>query len=95
MMFTFAIRQHPALVLSPRELEVVKLLAQGLGVTEIATELCRSKKTVETYTGLAQVKLGLSNMNQLRCVAALCYANLELRPDNTKPKAERSTTMAR
>jgi len=47
--------------LSPRELEVIRLLAAGLTVGEIAAKLSRSKKTVSTQKVSAMRKLGLSS----------------------------------
>lgn len=47
--------------LSPRELEVVRLLAAGQTVGEIAARLCRSKQTVSAQKVSAMRKLGLSN----------------------------------
>ncbi|SDS02952.1 two component transcriptional regulator, LuxR family [Pseudomonas asplenii] len=48
-------------MLSPRELEVTRLLAAGRTVGEIATRLCRSKQTVSAQKVSAMRKLGLSN----------------------------------
>lgn len=47
--------------LSPRELEVVRLLAAGHTVGEIATRLNRSKQTVSSQKVNAMRKLGLNN----------------------------------
>ncbi|PWB30889.1 DNA-binding response regulator [Pseudomonas sp. SDI] len=47
--------------LSPRELEVVRLLARGQTVSEIAAQLNRSTKTVSTQKVNAMRKLGVSN----------------------------------
>ncbi|WP_410022053.1 MULTISPECIES: response regulator [unclassified Pseudomonas] len=47
--------------LSPRELEVIRLLAAGMTVGEIATHLNRSKQTVSTQKVSAMRKLGLAN----------------------------------
>jgi len=44
--------------LSPRELDVVKLVARGLTNAEIATELFISIGTVKTHLGSVQTKLG-------------------------------------
>ena len=46
--------------LSPRELEVIRLLARGLTVGEIAAHLHRSKQTVSAQKVSAMRKLGLS-----------------------------------
>ena len=47
--------------LSPRELEVMRLLAAGLTVGEIAAQLHRSKQTVSAQKVSAMRKLGLGN----------------------------------
>ncbi len=47
--------------LSPRELEVVRLLAAGKAVGEIASQLNRSKQTVSSQKVSAMRKLGLAN----------------------------------
>lgn len=47
--------------LSPRELEVIRLLAAGLTVGEIATQLSRSKQTVSAQKINAMRKLCLAN----------------------------------
>jgi DNA-binding NarL/FixJ family response regulator len=47
--------------LSPRELEVLKLAAQGLRTTEIAERLFISSRTVETHVDNANDKLGVRN----------------------------------
>lgn len=51
-------REQP---LSPRELEVVRLFAQGLSVTEIARTLSRSVPTVATQKRSAMRKLHIEN----------------------------------
>jgi two-component system invasion response regulator UvrY len=45
--------------LSDRELEVVRLLARGKTVTQIAAELCLSEKTISTYRARVLEKLGM------------------------------------
>ncbi|WP_025127568.1 response regulator transcription factor [Pseudomonas sp. PH1b] len=47
--------------LSPRELEVIRLLAAGHAVGEIASRLSRSKQTVSAQKVSAMRKLGLSS----------------------------------
>lgn len=51
--------------LSDRELEVVRLLAEGLGPTEIGERLRLSVKTVSTHKARAQEKLGLQGTAEL------------------------------
>lgn len=47
--------------LSPREIEVLRLFASGLTVSEIAERLSRSIKTVSRQKNDAMIKLGLKN----------------------------------
>lgn len=51
--------------LTPRELEVLRLLARGYAYKEIAGELFISIKTVETHASNVLRKLQLSNRHQL------------------------------
>jgi len=51
--------------LTPRELEVLRLLARGYAYKEVASELFISIKTVETHTSSVLRKLQLSNRHQL------------------------------
>jgi two-component system capsular synthesis response regulator RcsB len=55
--------------LSPHEAEVVRLFAQGMTVTEIATHLSRSVKTISRQKSDAMRKLGLANNSQLYAYA--------------------------
>jgi len=48
--------------LSPRERDVVRLLAEGLSSKEIAEALCLTPKTVDTYRQNIMTKLGLKNV---------------------------------
>lgn len=50
-----------AIILSPRETEVLSLVAAGLTSTAIGTQLGISSKTVDTHAERAVVKLGASN----------------------------------
>ncbi len=52
-------------VLSDRELEVFKLLGEGLATEKIAEAMHLSPKTVETYRGRIKEKLGLRNYTEL------------------------------
>ncbi len=56
--------------LTPRELEVLRLLARGYAYKEIAAELFISVKTVETHASNVLRKLQLSNRHQLTRWAA-------------------------
>src|SRR5680860_701837 len=50
--------------LSPRETEVLKLLAEGLGVTAIARDLFVSESTAKTHISKIYEKLGAGNRAQ-------------------------------
>jgi len=56
---------NPLEILSSRELEVLKLVGQGLTYKEIAKKLNLSPKTVSTYRTRILDKLSLENTNQL------------------------------
>lgn len=56
-------------VLSPREVEVLALVGQGLSIKEIAAMLCRSEKTVQNHRDSIGAKLGLSNRVKVADVA--------------------------
>jgi RNA polymerase sigma factor (sigma-70 family) len=51
--------------LTPREREVLRLIARGYSYKEIATELTISVKTVESHVSAVLRKLQLSNRYQL------------------------------
>jgi two-component system response regulator NreC len=55
----------PVQLLSPREQEVLKLLAQGYTNQEVGTRLCLSVKTIETYRARIVDKLGLRSRADL------------------------------
>ena len=68
-------------VLSPRELEVLKLLADGLSNSAIASALVISELTVGRHVGAIYLGLGLSGFPQdgsysRRVRAALIYRGL-------------------
>jgi DNA-binding NarL/FixJ family response regulator len=50
--------------LTPRELEILRLVAQGKSNTEIATELVIGETTVKTHVARVQMKLGLRDRIQ-------------------------------
>jgi len=52
-------------VLSDREIEVLRLLAEGRRTKEIAEVLAISAKTVETYRSRIMLKLGIDNLAEL------------------------------
>ena len=51
--------------LTPREQEVLRLIARGYAYKEIATRLHLSVKTIETHVSAVLRKLQLSNRHQL------------------------------
>jgi two-component system capsular synthesis response regulator RcsB len=51
--------------LSPREVEVLRLLGKGMTVKDIATMLHRSASTISRQKGDAMLKLGLNSDAQL------------------------------
>lgn len=55
---------------SPREREVVQLLAAGAGNPEIAQRLCISRRTVESHVANVMRKLGATNRTQIAIIAA-------------------------
>lgn len=57
--------QLPHQTLSDRELEVFRLLVAGLGVNDIATQLCISNKTVSTHKTRLMEKLNLGSTAEL------------------------------
>jgi len=63
---------HP--VLSPRELEVARLVAQGLTNKQIGERLFVSERTAENHVQHILIKLGFSNRSQ---IAAWSAAGLE------------------
>jgi DNA-binding CsgD family transcriptional regulator len=58
--------------LTEREFETLRLLAAGHGLTQIATLLCVSGKTVANYQTSIRQKLGCVNAMQLLRIAVEC-----------------------
>lgn len=58
--------------LSEREFEVLRLLATGHGLTDIAALLCVSGKTVANYQTSIRQKLGCENAMQVLRIALAC-----------------------
>jgi DNA-binding NarL/FixJ family response regulator len=57
--------------LTPREREVVTLLAQGRKQTEIARVLCVSARTIEAHCRNARAKVGAASAFELAVRAAV------------------------
>lgn len=51
--------------LTPREIEVIKLIVEGMRYKEIAVELGLSYETVKTYVGRIRKKLGVSSKTEV------------------------------
>jgi len=65
------LRQEDALrLLSHREFEILRLLAQGRSLHDIATRLCLTYKTIANYQSIIRQKLGIDNSVQLIRFAA-------------------------
>ncbi len=63
-----AAKRSPITTLSDRELEVFRLIGNGLDTQAIAEKLCVSPKTVETYRARIKEKLNLTgSVDLLRC----------------------------
>ena len=68
---TGAMPENPLGALSVREVEVLQHLARGASNRDIASRLFLSDKTVSTYKGRIQEKLGLSSLAALIEFASL------------------------
>lgn len=70
--------------LSDRELEVFRLIGQGLGTRKIAEELHLSVKTIETYRAHIKEKLSLQNATELvrQAVQWVEQQTITMAPDN-------------
>ena len=67
---------HPIETLSPRERSILRLLAAGMPVREIAQSLMISRKTVETHRSNIRVKLGIETCDALRRYARDFFTGL-------------------
>jgi DNA-binding NarL/FixJ family response regulator len=57
--------EDPMLVLSARERQVLKMLAEGRSIVDIAAKLSLARKTVETYRERTMEKLGVRDLPAL------------------------------
>jgi len=64
-----AIKANPAALMTPRELEILRLLARGAKIVEVALALGISYKTVANTTSLLKQKLGAKNHSDLVRIA--------------------------
>lgn len=62
---------------SGREIQILQLLGQGLGTSEIAQTLSLSVRTIETYCTRIRAKLELLGMKELRQFAIRHYSNYD------------------
>ena len=66
-----ASRDEPLGRLTPREREVLELMAEGRSNAGIAQRLCLTDRTVETHVGSIMAKLGLQESTENRRVLAV------------------------
>jgi len=64
-----AIKANPAALMTARELEILRLLARGAKIVEVASALGISYKTVANTTSLLKQKLGAKNHSDLVRIA--------------------------
>jgi DNA-binding NarL/FixJ family response regulator len=64
-----AIKANPAALMTPRELEILRMLARGSKIVEVASALGISYKTVANTTSLLKQKLGAKNHSDLVRIA--------------------------
>jgi DNA-binding NarL/FixJ family response regulator len=64
-----AIKASPLTQMSPRELEILRLLGRGDRISEVASELGISYKTVANTTSMLKSKLGAKNHSDLIRIA--------------------------
>jgi DNA-binding NarL/FixJ family response regulator len=64
-----AIKANPAALMTSRELEILRLLARGAKIVEVASALGISYKTVANTTSLLKQKLGSKNHSDLVRIA--------------------------
>ncbi|MGC5583887.1 LuxR C-terminal-related transcriptional regulator [Ornithinimicrobium sp. W1665] len=81
-------RADPLTLLTPREREVLALMAEGRTNAGIAARLCLSDRTVETHVASIMVKLGLRESSEHRRVLAV-LTWLGLRPETGEGGAVR------
>jgi DNA-binding NarL/FixJ family response regulator len=78
-------RPAPLAELTPRELEVLRLLARGLSNTDIAAQLIVGDATVKTHVARIFTKLNLHDRAQ---AVVLAYESGLVQPGETPPKPD-------
>lgn len=66
----FQVGKQAGQELSPREIDVLRMLCKGLNLTQIANQMHLSNKTVSAHKLRAMEKLGVSSDCQLYCLLA-------------------------
>lgn len=69
--FVGEVENNPFTTLSDREFEIAKLLLTGISINEIATQIHLQPSTIGTYKARVFEKLNISNILQLKELAAL------------------------
>jgi DNA-binding NarL/FixJ family response regulator len=80
--------------LSDRELEIFSFIGRGFSVSELASELNVSVKTVETHQMRIKEKLGLHSAAELRQKAREWLARSALNRIREEPESEQTTERA-
>jgi DNA-binding CsgD family transcriptional regulator len=62
--FTLNVAKQDELGITPRELDVLRLIAEGLSTREMADRLCVSENTIKTHCSRVLDKLGASRRTQ-------------------------------
>ena len=74
------VSKHAGGMLTPRELQVIKLVADGLGNKGVAARLCISEATVATHLRRVFAKLCVDNRAAMvhRCAALLAMSDIDV-----------------
>lgn len=82
------IRQHRRTSLTPREKEIMELVAEGLGNEEITAKLCITYTTLKTHLSNIYQKYGLFSSNAKDKSAMRVRAVLQFQKGDCKQKEE-------